>query len=90
MAQKKRGPGRPKWVSRRVEVRMSPGDEAALAEWKANCGETEDGRAYRRAIVAVNIMRKMVMSVALTALCESEGLLNEHERESKDLKETER
>lgn len=53
MAQKKRGPGRPRWVVKRQEVQHSEGSVTALAWWQMESREDEGAAAIRRALVVL-------------------------------------
>lgn len=73
---KQEGPGRPQWVTRRDEVRLSLDDEARLEWWQHACGEPEKGRAYRRALVVLHKLAERRPYDGITeALDATEGVL---------------
>lgn len=69
------GPGRPQWVTRRDEVRLSKEDERALERWCSYSREKEKGRAYRRALLVVDYLEQHFPAVLKDAVEETEGVL---------------
>lgn len=70
-----KGPGRPRWVSRRDEVRLSPEDEAMLENWLAYSGESERSRAFRRALHVVDALREYSPALLRQMVKKTEGVL---------------
>lgn len=72
---KQEGPGRPKFVVRKDEVRLGARDVEALEWWGEQCEEVEKGRALRRALAVVVALPGVPVTQLMGALKATQGIL---------------